>query len=210
MPTETFYRLPQEKRDRLVAAIYDELSRVPVTELSINRIVHGAGISRGSFYQYFRDRDDLILYLLEHVNRCVAEFVSSAAPECNGDPFELIRRILKRVQLLGSDPNNRAFCTNLLAHLRANGNLIHVHSDTICFERIADWFDAYFDRSILNIESPEDFHLILELLLTLLRSTIAELFTPNTDADAILHAFDRKLTILQQGMLQRKEPAHAL
>ena len=56
MPTDTFYRLPQQKRDRLLAAIHGELSRVPVTELSVNRIVHEAGISRGSFYQYFRDR----------------------------------------------------------------------------------------------------------------------------------------------------------
>ena len=48
MPTETFYNLPEEKRGRLVKAIYLELARVPFSEMSINRIIKEAQISRGS------------------------------------------------------------------------------------------------------------------------------------------------------------------
>ena len=53
MPTATFFRLPQEKRERLMDACWAELSRVRFSDVSINRIVSAARIPRGSFYQYF-------------------------------------------------------------------------------------------------------------------------------------------------------------
>ena len=203
MPTDTFYRLPAEKRERLLAAIFDELSRVPVTELSINRIVQGADISRGSFYQYFRDRDDLIQFLLDSVRSHIADFISATAPACHGDPFELLRRILRWIRECGAASGSRIFCTNLLAHLSASGCLTHCHLPCASLQQMQEWFDRYFDRAALSLESEEDFPLMLEMLLSLLRTAIAELFTPDTDADAILRSFDRKLTILQRGRRQR-------
>ena len=191
MPTDTFYRLPAEKRERLLAAIFDELSRVPVTELSINRIVQGADISRGSFYQYFRDRDDLIQFLLDSVRSHIADFISATAPACHGDPFELLRRILRWIRECGAASGSRIFCTNLLAHLSASGCLTHCHLPCASLQQMQEWFDRYFDRAALSLESEEDFPLMLEMLLSLLRTAIAELFTPDTDADAILRSFDR-------------------
>lgn len=210
MPTDTFYRLPAQKRERLLAAIFDELSRVPVTELSINRIVQGAYISRGSFYQYFRDRDDLIQFLLDSVRNHIADFIGTTAPACHGDPFELLRRILRWIRERGATPGNRVFCANLLAHLSASGCLTHCPPPGISLQKMEEWFDRYFDRSALLLETEEDFPLMLEMLLSLLRTAIAELFTPDTDPDAILRSFDRKLTILQRGMLQRKDLPHAV
>ena len=210
MPTDTFYRLPAQKRERLLAAIFDELSRVPVTELSINRIVQGAYISRGSFYQYFRDRDDLIQFLLDSVRSHIADFIGTTAPACHGDPFELLRRILRWIRERGATPGNRVFCANLLAHLSASGCPTHCPPPGISLQKMEEWFDRYFDRSALLLETEEDFPLMLEMLLSLLRTAIAELFTPDTDPDAILRSFDRKLTILQRGMLQRKDLPHAV
>ena len=52
MPTERFLRLPKEKieaiRTRSGKGVYKRL----LEEASINRIVHDANISRGSFYTY--------------------------------------------------------------------------------------------------------------------------------------------------------------
>ena len=65
MPTATFFRLPEEKRERLIEACWSELTRVRFNEVSINRIIAAAHIPRGSFYQYFEDKEELIRYLLE-------------------------------------------------------------------------------------------------------------------------------------------------
>ena len=53
MPTDTFFRLPKEKRQRLIDAAWEEFTQVRFTEASINKIIKGAHIPRGSFYQYF-------------------------------------------------------------------------------------------------------------------------------------------------------------
>lgn len=64
MPTSTFFRLPEEKRQRLLDAAWEEFSRTSFAEASINQIIHNARIPRGSFYQYFADKSDLFWYLL--------------------------------------------------------------------------------------------------------------------------------------------------
>lgn len=53
------------------------------------------------------------------------------------------------------------------------------------------------------------FLLMVELLQTVLRSTIAQMFTPGADADAIERMFSRKLTILQRGMMKKEGERHA-
>ena len=56
MPSNTFFRLPEEKRQRLLDAAWEEFSRVSFADASINQIIRAANISRGSFYQYFTDK----------------------------------------------------------------------------------------------------------------------------------------------------------
>ena len=63
MPSDTFFRLPEAKRERLMEAAWDEFTAVRCSDASINKIIRSAGIPRGSFYQYFADKDDLFLYL---------------------------------------------------------------------------------------------------------------------------------------------------
>ena len=69
MPTKTFYNLPEEKRIRIFEAAVDEFSEVRFSEASINRIVKAAGISRGSFYQYFEDKDDLFRHVVAKIGQ---------------------------------------------------------------------------------------------------------------------------------------------
>lgn len=65
MSKETFLRLPEEKRTRFLKAAWEEFTHVRFVDASINQIVRKAGIPRGSFYQYFEDKEDLFRYLLD-------------------------------------------------------------------------------------------------------------------------------------------------
>lgn len=64
MPKQTFFNLSEEKKSRLLEAAYAEFSKVSLEEASINVIVQQSDISRGSFYQYFEDKEDLYFYCL--------------------------------------------------------------------------------------------------------------------------------------------------
>ena len=69
MPKSTFYRISEEKRNRILTAARNEFLSVPYSEVSINKIIKEAKIPRGSFYQYFEDKEDLFYFMLqEHKN----------------------------------------------------------------------------------------------------------------------------------------------
>ena len=65
MPKETFFNLPDEKRQHITDIAIDEFANHDFANASISRIVALAGIAKGSFYQYFTDKEDLYSYLLE-------------------------------------------------------------------------------------------------------------------------------------------------
>lgn len=69
MPKETFFNLPEEKRAAIIAIALDEFADNDYKNASVSRIVATAGIAKGSFYQYFDDKQDLYLYLVELVNQ---------------------------------------------------------------------------------------------------------------------------------------------
>lgn len=65
MPTETFFNLPKEKKQRIIDAAIDEFADHPYKSASIARIIKMADIPRGSFYQYFDDIKDLYKYIFD-------------------------------------------------------------------------------------------------------------------------------------------------
>ena len=93
MPTERFMRLPKEKIEAIRAAAAKEFMRVAPEEVSINRIVHDADISRGSFYTYFEDKQDLLKWLI--CNQAEQHFTSyiTMLDENGGDLWEVLEQI---------------------------------------------------------------------------------------------------------------------
>ena len=87
MPTSTFFRLPEEKRERLIDAAWAEFTGNSYTDASINRIIHRARIPRGSFYQYFQDKDDLFWYLLGKIRVYFFQVFEEVLRETKGDLF---------------------------------------------------------------------------------------------------------------------------
>jgi TetR/AcrR family transcriptional regulator len=69
MPKDTFLNLPEEKQNKIFDAAVEEFSARRFSEASINQIVKNAGIARGSFYQYFADKEDLYLYMITEIGK---------------------------------------------------------------------------------------------------------------------------------------------
>lgn len=88
MCTETFLRLPEEKRRRFLDAAWEEFTSARFIDVSVNQIVRRAGIPRGSFYQYFTDKDDLLAYLLEEVRNHIKEEYRRVLESNGGDIFQ--------------------------------------------------------------------------------------------------------------------------
>lgn len=64
MPKQTFFNLPDKKREHILNCAVEEFAGRGYKLASISRIVAAAGIAKGSFYQYFEGKDDLYLHIV--------------------------------------------------------------------------------------------------------------------------------------------------
>jgi AcrR family transcriptional regulator len=65
MPRPTFFNLPEAKRQAIIDLAIEEFAEHDYRGASISRLVERAGIAKGSIYQYFEDKRDLFLYLID-------------------------------------------------------------------------------------------------------------------------------------------------
>jgi len=96
MPKQTFLNLPEEKRETIVNAAVDEFAEYGLENASTNRIVKNSGIAKGSFYQYFEDKQDVFMYLLSVIEREEMIFFKDRHPPSNNmDTFQYFRWLIK-------------------------------------------------------------------------------------------------------------------
>jgi len=96
MPKQTFLNLPEEKRRIIINAATEEFAAYGLENASTNRIVENSGISKGSFYQYFEDKQDVFMHLLSILEKEKMEyFADKHPPSTNLDTFEYFRWMMK-------------------------------------------------------------------------------------------------------------------
>lgn len=67
MPRPRFYKLDEARRRDLLDRATAEFVKHGYQGASLNRLLEAAELSKGSFYYYFDDRDDIFGAVLEHV-----------------------------------------------------------------------------------------------------------------------------------------------
>ena len=80
MPKETFFNLPDEKRTTILDLAIEEFAHHDYKNASISHLVTRAGIAKGSFYQYFEDKRDLYLYLIQLAGEEKKRFLEQKTP----------------------------------------------------------------------------------------------------------------------------------
>lgn len=64
MPKQTFFNLPEDKKTLIIEAAVNEFYEKGFEKASIAKVIEGAKIPRGSFYQYFEDKNDLYGFII--------------------------------------------------------------------------------------------------------------------------------------------------
>ena len=85
MPRPTFFNLPEDKRARVVEALKAEFAARPYARASVDRVIAAAGVSKGSFYQYFENKDDAYAHLVRELMSARVGLTGAPAPDA---PFE--------------------------------------------------------------------------------------------------------------------------
>ena len=124
MIKQTFYNLSEEKRKRVVGAVIAEFSESEDEKISINRIIRRAGISRGSFYQYFDDKVDLVEVLQQSFAELIWADAEPVLSATDGDVFDTYASLFDTVASFADDAHKRSILRRLLRNLHANDDLV--------------------------------------------------------------------------------------
>lgn len=92
MPTKLFFELNHDKQTKIMNAIISEISSYGYENSSTNRIVEKAGISKGSLFKYFPNKEDMYFYILDNVT---AELIESIEKEAYTLSPELFQRVIE-------------------------------------------------------------------------------------------------------------------
>lgn len=95
MPKQTFFNLPEEKRQAILDIAVEEFAENDYKNASISNIVTRAGIAKGSLYQYFEDKRELYFYLLQLATEEKKQFLArSRPPDPNMNLFDYLRWLI--------------------------------------------------------------------------------------------------------------------
>ena len=217
MIKSTFYNLPDAKRQRVIDAIVVEFSNTEDEKVSINRIIKRANISRGSFYQYFDDKVDLVevLFLtlvdmnIKDAYRALSESdgdifalvgVNKAFDASQGDIFETFGALLDIIVGCGDDPVRHVVLKRLMRNLRVNNDLISDYM-TNRFRGIDEFKDCckHFNRSNLRFQSDEDLELMAQMLTGMLKNALFNYYVTEADYEQVKQRYLKKIQIVRQG-----------
>jgi AcrR family transcriptional regulator len=80
MPKETYMNLPADKRRLIFDVAVEEFAAHDYRNASVTNIAARAGVAKGSIYQYFEDKRDLYLYLLQMAREEKQAFLGKHPP----------------------------------------------------------------------------------------------------------------------------------
>lgn len=98
MPSQTFFNLPDIKQQVIIDSAIAELANHSYESASISNIVNQARIAKGSFYQYFENKEDLYLYLVDQALETKRTFIARAnLPSMQAGFFVYLRALFQVV-----------------------------------------------------------------------------------------------------------------
>ena len=201
VPSTTFFHLPQAKREKLLQCARDEFSRVPFDEASINRIVHQAEISRGSFYMYFTDKADLFRYLLQCYLDDLTQLMVQLLDREQGDLFAAFESLFQALVERRDDLAAQQF--QAILHRNAGvqqGALLRSAGTHSLFAALSN----YIDTSRLSIRQEKDLEDMFHILISVTAPALCAALS-HTDPQPVWTRFCAQLDILRRGMLARHE-----
>lgn len=207
MPTQRFFNLKEEKRHAIMKAAVHEFSRVPYSAASINQIIKEADISRGSFYTYFEDKDDLMSYLVGGFREMCRERVYAQLEALGGDLFETACALVDQAMRVGKSCRGAELYRNALTDLnmvsqnQLFGMKAFLYDDEVYRGFISGLFGR-IDRGRFPIESEEELACLVEMMLVMIVKTISMFYMGVADRDRLMEVTRRQIYILKNGALK--------
>ena len=202
MPSDTFLRLNDEKKKKLIDASFKEFSLYNFNDVSINRIIKEAGISRGSFYMYFVDKKDLYFYLLEQHLEILINNMKNDLIKNKGDLFKMFQNNIK--EEFNSFKNNNI---NFFKKSLENVTIMEESKKTFGFrdKRLLRELIPNINLELLNDNAKKHIEVIFAINMHLLMVTLIKLLKSDSLDEEIFKDYYEQLDILKYGCVKKED-----
>ena len=203
MPKETFLKLSKEKQQKVINAAKKEFARVPIENVSIKNIVEEADIARGSFYQYFESKEDLLIYILRENSEKLNTKLKDKVKETNGDIFKLYIFLYdSMIEEFTNNPDQELF-KQIFINLKSSDENVF---DLVRKTKPQDIIDYYeqIDKNNLKIENHEDLVVICDMLNVITRRALIKNFK-NKSKEYCRKMFLKEIEYLKHGIEKKEE-----
>ena len=197
MPKETFFNLKLDKREKIETALVNEFSRTTFEKASISNIIEEAQIPRGSFYQYFEDKEDAVKYIMQKYTKLEKEKMYNLLIETKGDIFEATLKMYDYIIEVSENEKYFKICKNIIQELRKNN--VNVF-EQIPSEKEQNELNKVIDTSNLKIDKKDDLDYIMKILTTISRTVMLEAVSNQITKEQGRIELESKLDILKKGM----------
>lgn len=203
MPKQTFYNLSVDKQNKIIDASKKEFSENNFYDASINKIIKVAGISRGSFYQYFENKEDLFIYLLEQSMHIVLEEILKKVKDKKCDIFELYLLVFDVVTEENFNESYRDFLvttiSNMNIKLMNHLSKFALHED--CKSNLGEIIKIVnFDNVGLN--SMEDFVNLNNILINLIMYHLGFFFNKINQLENPRESLFKQFELIKYGVIK--------
>lgn len=199
MPTNTFYNLSKEKQNKIIEASMNEFSKHSYDNVSINEIIDNAGISRGSFYMYFKDKEDLYYSLLDVHKNMFKSITRSSIENNNGDLFlgfiEMYDTIIKYIL----EQEKLDFFKNAFFNLNYKNEKCMVPNHEVEGKIIKE-IENIVDLKKLNIKNNEDLADMFDIMMHILIKSVIKTIH-NSDKER--NKYVNKINLIKNGFERR-------
>ncbi len=90
MPAKLFFELETDKQRKIIDAGISEFATYGFSTSSTNRIVQNAGISKGSLFKYFANKEDFFFFILDAVTTELTDDLDNAAANFSKELFQRV------------------------------------------------------------------------------------------------------------------------
>ncbi|BCR36209.1 TetR/AcrR family transcriptional regulator [Mariniplasma anaerobium] len=206
MPKDMFFNIPEEKRQMFVQVAVEEFSTKSFEEVSVNSIIKKANISRGSFYTYFDNLEELLHYIMQPVKDERIKHIKDFLDESNSNFFEFVRKLF----LYDYDKYNQNGTHSLFK------NYIHfiqvVKKGSLKDNLIKDFLGTLSDPDFLKLKnvlakplelSEDEFFDLIEVSLILMVNTFIKSENEHLNKRETISIFNHRITQLEFGVRKR-------
>lgn len=203
MPKETFMKLPEEKKGKILKAAKKEFARVPFSETSIKNIVEDAGIARGSFYQYFETKEDLLEYIISNHAMMVNKSTEETFYKTNGDIFEVFISIYDHVLEQCKEEEEFRLYKNIFENMKNSEDGIFLSTIKKYKPKEISEYYNFINKENLKIENENDLKLIMKMLDNITKKAVIMSFKYN-DKNKAKDDYLKMINYLKFGVVKKE------